>query len=275
MKELRGTTAIVTGASRGIGVYIARALVEEGAKVSLAARSEDELQAVATELAALGASVIATKCDVTSAADRDRLLERTERELGPIDILVNNAGIETTSHFETASPEDFANTIDVNLMAAVQLTRSVLPGMLERQRGHIVNVASGAGKVGVPFAVAYATSKHGLVGFTNSLRCEYHKQPVGFSVVCPGFVTETGMYARWENEGVSAPKLVGRATPTKVADVVVGCIKKNRGEVLVNTPPVRPIVVLFNSVPRVMPTVMKLLGYTRTFERTADLASKS
>ena len=274
MKDLRGTNAIVTGASRGIGVYIARALVEEGVNVSLAARSEDELETVANELRALGANVITTKCDVTSAADRDRLIERTEHELGAIDILVNNAGIETTSHFETATPDDLLNTIDVNLLAAVQLTRSILPGMLERKRGHIVNVASGAGKVGVPFAVAYATSKHGLVGFTNSLRCEYHKQPVGFSVVCPGFVTEAGMYARWENEGVSAPKMVGRATPTKVADVVVSCIKKNRGEVLVNTPPIRPIVVLFNAVPRAMPALMKLLGYTRTFERTADIDSR-
>src|SRR6478735_10994473 len=171
MKDLRGTNAIVTGASRGIGVYIARALVEEGVNVSLAARSQDELETVANELRALGANVITTRCDVTSAADRERLVERTERELGAIDILVNNAGIETTSHFETATPDDLLNTIDVNLLAAVQLTRSVLPGMLQRKRGHIVNVASGAGKVGVPFAVAYATSKHGLVGFTNSLRC--------------------------------------------------------------------------------------------------------
>jgi hypothetical protein len=83
------------------------------------------------------------------------------------------------------------------------------------------------------------------------------------------------MYARWEDEGVKAPKVVGRATPTKVADVVLSCIKKNRGEVLVNTPPVRPIAVLFNIAPRLMPGAMKLLGYTKTFERTADIASKS
>jgi len=275
MRDLRGSTAIVTGASRGIGVYIARALAKEGVNVSLAARSEAELDAVASELRALGTKVIATTCDVTSAADRDRLVERTHTELGPVDVLVNNAGIETTSRFETASTDDFLRTLDVNLIAAVMLTRLVLPGMLQRKRGHIVNVASGAGKVGVPFAVAYATSKHALVGFTNSLRCEYYKQPVGFSVVCPGFVSEAGMYARWEDEGVSAPKMVGRATPTKVADVVVSCIQKNRGEVLVNTPPIRPITVLANIAPRMMPATMKLLGYTRTFERTADLSSKS
>jgi short-subunit dehydrogenase len=271
MKELRGTTAVVTGASRGIGVHIATALAKEGINLSLAARSEGELEAVRTEMAALGVKVIATKCDVTSAEDRARLLERTASEIGPVDILINNAGVETASHFEHADIDDVTRTIDVNLTAAILLTHAVLPGMLERKRGHVVNIASGAGKVGVPFGVAYSTSKHGLVGFTNSLRCEYHKGPVGFSVVCPGFVTETGMYARWENKGLKAAKIAGRSSPAKVADVVVSCIRKNRGEVLVNTPPVRPLVVLFNAFPQLTPPLMKLFGYTSIFERAADL----
>jgi short-subunit dehydrogenase len=274
MKDLRGTTAVLTGASRGIGVFIARALAKEGVNLSLAARSEVELEAVRTEMAALGVKAIATKCDVTNADDRARLLERTESELGPVDILVNNAGIDPATRFESVDPDDLVHTIDVNLVAAMLLTRSVVPGMLERQRGHVVNIASGAGKVGVAYAVAYATSKHGLVGFTNSLRCEYDKSPVGFSVVCPALVSETGMYARWEDEGVKAPKIVGRASPGKVADVVVSCIRKNRGEVLVNTPPVRPLVVLANIAPQLMPRLMKLLGYTRTFERAAELADR-
>ena len=274
MKDLRGSTAVVTGASRGIGVNIARALAEQGVNLSLAARSEADLEVVCKEMAALGVNTIATRCDVSDPADRARLIERTEAELGPIDILVNNAGIETAAHFETADVDDLVHTIEVNLVAAMLLTRAVLPGMLDRKRGHIVNIASGAGKVGVPFAVAYATSKHGLVGFTNSLRCEYLDSPVGFSVVCPGFVSETGMYARWEDAGVKAPRLVGRSTPDKVAQVVVRSIHENRGESLVNTPPVRPLIVLVNMAPRVMPRMMKLLGYTRTFERVADLADR-
>jgi short-subunit dehydrogenase len=275
MKDLRGTTAIVTGASRGIGVRIASALAKEGVNLSLAARSEAELEAVRAEIAALGAKAIATKCDVTNADDRTRLIERTETELGPVDLLINNAGIETAAHFETAPPDDLVQTIEVNLIAAMLLTRAVLPGMLQRKRGHVVNIASGAGKAGVPFAVAYSTSKHGLVGLTNSLRCEYLGNPVGFSVVCPGFVSDTGMYARWEDKGAKAPKIVGRASPDRVAEVVVSCILKNRGEVLVNTPPLRPLVVLFNVAPRVMPRVMKLFGYTRTFERVTELAERT
>jgi short-subunit dehydrogenase len=271
MKDMRGTTAVLTGASRGIGVHIARALAKQGVNLSLAARSEPELEQVRTEIAAMGVKTIVTRCDVTSAADRAALLERTQTELGPVDILINNAGIEVVSHFDKADEADLLRVLDVNLISAVLLTRSVLPGMLERRRGHVVNIASGAGKVGVPFAVAYATSKHGLVGFTNSLRCEYHKNPVGFSVVCPGFVTDTGMYARWEDRGVQAPKVAGRSSPAKVADVVISCIRKNRAEVLVNTPPIRPLVVLANIAPRSTPRFMKLFGYAGTFERVIEI----
>jgi short-subunit dehydrogenase len=272
MKDLRGTTAVVTGASRGIGVHIARALVKEGVNVSLAARTRAQLEIVRTDMAALGVKALATKCDVTNADDRARLLERTEAELGPVDILINNAGVETVARFERADEEDLVRTIDVNLVSAMLLTRAVVPGMLERKRGHVVNIASGAGKAGVPFAVAYATSKHGLVGLTNSLRCEFHKSPVGFSVVCPGFVSDTGMYARWEDQGAKAPKIAGRSSPEKVADMVISCIRKNRAEVMVNTPPLRPIVVLLNIAPGLTPRVMKLFGYHRTFERITDLA---
>jgi short-subunit dehydrogenase len=273
MKDLRGATAVITGASRGIGVYIAKALVEAGVNVSLAARSEADLEAVRTEMAALGVKTLATKCDVTDADDRARLLERTAAEIGPVDILVNNAGVETVGHFDTSDEGGLVRTLDVNLISAMLLTRAVLPGMLERKRGHVVNIASGAGKVGVPFAVAYAASKHGLVGMTNSLRCEYHKNPVGFSVVCPALVSDTGMYARWEEQGAKAPKIAGRSSPEKVASVVISCIRKNRAEVLVNTPPVRPLVVLANIAPGLTPRLMKIFGYTRTFERATEIES--
>jgi short-subunit dehydrogenase len=146
--------------------------------------------------------------------------------------------------------------------------------MLERGRGHVVQIASGAGKVGVPFGVAYSTSKHGLVGLSNSLRSEYFGRPVGFSVVCPGFVTDTGMYARWEGDGFKAPKIAGRSTPEKVAKVVVRCIQKDTAEVIVNTPPIRPLVVLANIAPGVTPTLMRLFGYTGVFRKVAENNAK-
>jgi short-subunit dehydrogenase len=270
MKDLRGTTAIVTGASRGIGVYIARALAEEGVNLSLAARSADELELARAEIAALGVKAIATVCDVADREDRARLIERTESELGPIDILVNNAGIERVRRFETAPDADFTETLAINLEAPILLTRAVVPGMLARKRGHVVNIASGAGKVGLAYGTSYCASKHGLVGFTHALRSEYEDSPVGFSVVCPGFVTDTGMYDRWEQRGVHAPRIAGSSKPEKVASVTIDCIRKNRSEVLVNTPPVRPLVVLAAMFPAITPFLLRKFGYTKSFERVIE-----
>ncbi len=263
-------TAVVTGASRGIGVYIARALAEEGANLSLAARSSVELEQVRAEMEALGVTVVATVCDVAGREDRARLIERTEAELGPIDILVNNAGIERVRRFETAPDADFTDTLAVNLEAPILLTRAVVPGMLARGRGHVVNIASGAGKVGVAYGTSYCASKHGLVGFTHALRAEYERSPVGFSVVCPGFVTDTGMYDRWERRGVHAPRIAGSSKPEKVASVTIDCIRKNRSEVIVNTPPVRPLVVLANMFPAITPFLLRTFGYTKSFERVIE-----
>jgi short-subunit dehydrogenase len=272
--QLRGANAIVTGASRGIGVHIARALVAEGVNVALTARSGAELEAVRAEMAGAGVRAAAIVCDVADPAGRAALVERAESEIGPIDIVVNNAGIETAGHFHTTAEDDLQRVIDVNLMAPMMLTRAVLPGMIERGRGHIVNIASGAGKVGVPFEASYCTSKHGLVGLTRSLRAEYSASPIGFSVVCPAFVSDTGMYDRWVRDGVKAPWYVGWSRPKKVAKVVVSCIQRDRGEVLVNVPPVRPLVTLLAAVPAIEPAVMRMLGYTRMFERAAEIEQR-
>ncbi|MGB0111876.1 MAG: SDR family oxidoreductase [Ilumatobacteraceae bacterium] len=267
MEHIEGTTAIITGASRGIGVYLARALAEEGVNLSLAARSEAELATVRTEIEALGVAAIATVCDVTDPADRARLIERTETEIGPVDILVNNAGIERIRRFETAAEADFTDTLAVNLEAPILLTRAVVPGMLERGRGHVVNIASGAGKVGLPYSTSYCASKHGLVGFTHALRAEYERSPVGFSVVCPGFVTDAGMYDRWEASGVKAPRIAGSSSPQKVASVAIACIRTDRAEATVNTPPIRPLIVLANIAPSIVPFILRRFGYAETFEQ--------
>jgi short-subunit dehydrogenase len=274
VQELRGSVAIVTGASRGLGVYIARALAAEGVDLSLAARSDDELEEVRRGIERFGVRAIATRCDVTLAEDRARLLQRTEDELGPVDILVNNAGIERVGRFERAPDSDFTDTIAVNLTAPILLTRAVVPGMLERGRGHVVNIASGAGKVGAPFGTSYSASKHGLVGFTHALRAEYDGRVVGFSVVCPAFITDEGMYDRWVQAGIRAPRIIGSSKPEKVASITVDCIRRDRPEVLVNTPPVRPLVVLANIAPSLMPRMLRRLGYTTMFERVADAGAE-
>ena len=263
MENLRGANAIVTGASRGIGVYIARALAKEGVNLALAARSTT----VRAEMEALGVRAIAIQCDVAKAADRAELVRRTEAELGSIDILINNAGIERVARFDEALESDILDTLTINLEAPMLLTRAIVPGMLARNRGHVVNIASGAGKVGVAYGTSYCASKHGLVGFTNALRSEYRGRPVGFSVVCPGFVTDAGMYDRWDKNGIRAPRIAGTSKPEKVAKVVLSCIRRNRAEVMVNTPPIRPLVVLANIAPAIVPGMLYRLGYSKVFER--------
>ncbi len=278
MDNLRAATAIVTGASRGIGVYIARALAAEHVNLALAARSAVELEQVRAEIEGLGVRAIAVECDVAKAADRAELIRRTEAELGAIDILVNNAGIERVARFDQALESDIVDTLATNLEAPMLLTRAIVPGMLARNRGHVVNIASGAGKVGVPYESSYCASKHGLVGFTNALRAEYRGRAVGFSVVCPGFVTDAGMYDRWDKRGIRAPLIAGTSKPEKVAEVTVVCIKRNKAEVMVNTPPIRPLVVLANMAPSIVPGMLHRLGYSRVFERViaaeANAASK-
>ncbi len=269
--ELRGANAIVTGASRGIGVYIARALAEHGVNLVLTARSAAELDVVQAEMAGLGVNVAAIPCDIADTDARAELVERAELEIGPIDIVINNAGIETVGQFHTMTSNDLTRVLDVNLIAPVMLTRALLPGMIDRGRGHVVNISSGAGKVGVPYAASYSASKHGLVGLTHSLRAEYDRSPVGFSVVCPVFVSSAGMYDRWQRGGVKAPWFVGRSTPERVAKVVVSCIRRNRSDVFVNVPPVRPLVALMSVAPAIEPALMRLFGYTRLFERAAEL----
>jgi short-subunit dehydrogenase len=270
MEQIRDCNAIVTGASRGIGVYIARALAREGVNLVLAARSIDELETVRTEMEAVGVKAIAVRCDVASPDDRAELVRRAEAELGPIDLLINNAGIERVARFATVDPHDIVETLSVNLEAPMLLTQLVLPGMLQRGRGHIVNISSGAGKVGVPMGTSYCASKHGLVGFTHSLNAELRGSPVGVSVVCPAFVADAGMYARWEAKGIKSPLIAGTAKPEQVSKAVLRCIKKSKVEATVNTPPVRPLIIFANIAPSLVAPLLEKIGYSKVFERAAE-----
>ncbi len=193
MRDLADRVAIVTGASRGIGPYIARALVGENMKLVLAARSAAKLQSLSAELRARGAEAIASPTDLSKQGDLERLVRMAQNEFGSIDVLVNNAAIVNLFPFHKLEPTDINRVIQVNLTSAVILSRLVLPGMLEKGRGHIVNISFIAGKAGAPYDEAYAATKAGLVGLTRSLRSEYRALGVSASVIFPGFVRGAGM----------------------------------------------------------------------------------
>jgi short-subunit dehydrogenase len=251
MKELTQRTAIITGASRGIGTYVARALADQKMNLVLAARSKESLEQVASGLRESGVRVITVPTDVTDRKALEALIAAADDEFGGTDVLVNNAGALTIFPYDRIGIEDVERTVRLNLTSAMILTRLALPGMVERGRGHIVNMSSIAGIWGPPFDGVYGATKAGLIGFTQSLRQEYHGTGISASVICPGYVEEAGMYHEAEQAtGIKASALSGRATPGAVARAVVKAIKKDRPHIIVNKPPVRTLAVLTALSPR-------------------------
>jgi short-subunit dehydrogenase len=269
MEQLQGRKAVVTGASGGIGREIARALAREGADVAVSGRREDVLESLATELRGLDVQAHVVAADLSELGQIDSLAERCEAALGTIDVLVNNAGVEQVASFTEYTRDELISMVELNLTAPLLLTHRVVPGMLARGRGHVVFVASLAGKLGPPYNEPYAATKAALVGLTQSLRAEYLDQPVGFSVVSPGFVAGDGMYQRMVDDGFRSNRMMGETTTEKVAAGVVEAIRHDRPEVVESGAPVRPMLALNQLAPRLIERAAPRIGVTEFFRRVA------
>ena len=268
--DLNEATVIVTGGSRGIGPHIAEALAKQGARVALVARSEPELEANARRLSESGAKVIAFPADVTSTEERRGLIEAVEQRVGPVDVLVNNAGGDLQREFDSLDEDEIAGVLELNLTSAVMLTRLVLPGMLERSRGHVVNVSSMAGRVSFPYTEAYAAAKDGLIAFTRVLRADYRDRGVSGSTLILGPVGEEGVGARTAEEvGLKLPP-VGLVSPAKVAKLTVRAIRKDRGELVALPGPGKLLRALMDRFPGMGPAINRATGTTRTMRTVAD-----
>lgn len=272
MKRLSNKTALLTGASRGIGVHIARRLADQGMNLALAARSAAGLEAVAAELEERGARTIVVPTDVGDPQALEALVEKTEAELGGIALLVNNAGLEQGMSYVDVSTSQIDQIIDVNLRGPMLLTHRVLPGMIARGEGHICQIASVAGLIGTAYNETYSATKHGLVGFARGLRLTAQSEgwPVEISVVCPGFVSEAGMYADIKAaSGVEAPAMLGTVPAEKVADEVLRAIVENDPEVIVNATPLRPMVMASSLMPRLGDWLAQKSGAVDVFKKSA------
>ncbi len=188
MQPLAGKVAIVTGASRGIGKAISILLAQSGSRVVLAARSEPQLKSVSEEISSQNGEALVIPTDLTVDKEMERLVQQTLKEWGSVDVLINNAGLGKVAPVVKAKVSDWDETFRVNLRAPMFLSKLVLPTMMERGEGSIINISSVSGKSGEANGSAYSASKFGLMGFTQSLYEEVRDYGIRVSAICPGFV---------------------------------------------------------------------------------------
>jgi 2-hydroxycyclohexanecarboxyl-CoA dehydrogenase len=208
---------LVTGAGRGIGRSIALRFSEEGARVALVARTMTQVEDCSGQIASAGGKSLAICADVTQRGAAEDAVVRTERELGPIDILVNNAGIFIWKPFLKLTPEDWDRVIATNLTGAAHFCRAVLPGMVERHKGRIVNVASIHGMRGDANVAAQAAAKFGLIGLTQSLAREFREHNIAINAVSPGTVENK----KDEGDALHQEPLAEKLWPRDVARAVL------------------------------------------------------
>lgn len=258
---------MVTGASRGIGRAIAVAAAAKGARIGLVARSADGLAAVRDEVNRYGGHGVVAVADLADREALERAYAALHGELGPVDILVNNAGIGCWGAFVEVPPDDASRVLDLNLNAVLSLTRLVLPDMIRRRHGHIVNVGSVAGRLGVPFESIYSASKFALAGFTEALAVEVAPLGVGVSMVNPGPVdTEFGAASGWP---VTRPRRPRAVPPERVAAAVIAAVERRDLERVVPR-----WLRVAHAVRAVAPPVYRF-GVRRTFARPlADFARR-
>ena len=265
MQELKDKVVILTGASQGLGAVMAWALADAGATLILAARNEAKLAETLKRLPP-GHRASTLRCDVTAASDRAALVERVLKEQGRVDVLINNAGVEDLGVFAEQDPAVMERILATNLLAPMQLTRLVLPAMLARGSGHVVNIASLAGRTGMPFGSVYSGSKGGLAEWSISLAAELSDSGVAVSVICPGFVAETGMFSR---KGTAPPRSIGASRPGDVARAVLKVLATRRVEVVVNPKPVRLLMALKALSPEAALALGRRLGLLAFLKRIA------
>jgi short-subunit dehydrogenase len=279
--RLDGSTVLLTGASGGIGQAIARALDERGARLLISGRRGDQLERIAADLGGRPAVLPADLADRGGPAtlvEAAAALPGVEAALpgveaarpggvAGVDILVANAALPASGPIDDFTPEEIDRAVDVNLRAPIQLTRALLPGMVERNSGHVVLVSSLAGKVASVGSSLYSATKFGLRGFASGLREDLHGTGVGVTVVFPGFVSGAGMFAE---TGVPLRRGVGTRRPDQVAAAVVRGIEQGRAEIDVAPLALRAGVFLSSFAPVTAARLQRKLGSAQLAHAIAE-----
>ncbi len=252
-----GKTALLTGASRGIGHYIARRLAKEGIIIAGVARSESDLNTLKQNMETHGHPCKVFPFDLTQTHKLKKLINHVESTMGPIHFLINNAGIEHYEYFHRESYSTFDGMIKTNLMAPLELSRILLPKMLDRNEGHIINIASLAGKKGVAYNSIYSATKAGMIMWVDGLRQELKEKNVHISAICPGFISDAGMF---HDGQIDPPKLLGSSKPEKVGEAIITALQSGSSELIVNHGPIRPLLALGQLFPKFGDAVVRWFG---------------
>lgn len=268
--ELKNSVVVLTGASRGLGEWIAKDLGRAGAQLVLSARDTAGLERVAAAVRAEGGQATLVPCDVSRAEDRARLVAAAEA-MGPVEALINNAGIEIAVAVMDQREDDIDRQLGINLAAPIHLTRAFVPAMTKRRRGAVVMISSMSGKSPTPYNAIYAATKHGLNGFTSSLRIELRGTGVHAGVVCPSFVSEAGM---WSDTGLKAPAAIKEVSPQKVV-AAVRRVLDGEAEVLVTPGPMRPLLAIGQLFPSLDEKMLRWLGVLDTMKQRAEVVASA
>ena len=261
--------AIVTGASHGIGQYIARALAARQTNLLLVARSEAELARLAGELG--GAVKVRTAAiDLGGPQAAWQVADAAAAELGRVDVLVNNAATEPQTRFHVLTPAEIEHVLQVDLISPLLLARLLLPGMLERGYGRIVNVSSLAGHTSFPYTEAYAAAKDGLTAFSRVLHSDYRRTGVSATSLILGPVKDAGVSARTLTETGLTASTAFSVSPQKVAAATVRAIDKPKPEMVVSVGPGRVLKALMDYFPGLGPWLNRLSGADKLMAAVAD-----
>jgi short-subunit dehydrogenase len=258
--DLAGRTALLTGATGGIGRAIADALFARGARLVLSGRREDELERVAAEFP--GARTLVA--DLAQRADVARLCEQAVA--AEVDVLIANAALPAMGVLAELDQAEIDGMLDVNLRAPIVLAKALVPQMAARRRGHLVFISSLSGKTASPASSMYSATKFGLRGFALGLREDMRNDGVGVSVITPGFISDAGMFVK---TGVKLPAGVGTRSPQQVADAVARAIERDRAEVDVAPVGLRIGTAFASVAPGPAATISRLLGSHRIAEEMA------
>ena len=268
MSEKRASVAVITGASRGIGAYLAAELWDMADIIVICARQIEGLLKTASVIEQRGGKAHPLALDLCQEADQNALLETVEA-LGDLDIVIHNAGIEIAMAFEQQSELQIRRQLELNTAVPIVLTHRILPLMKKRGTGRIVFISSMSGKSPTPYNSIYAASKYALNGFVASLALELEGSGVHVGTVCPSFVADAGM---WADSGVQAPALMKEVPLSKVLSAVKHVLSAKSTEVLVTPSPIRPLLALYALFPSLGPWLLKRLGVWAALDRRQKVA---